>query len=293
MLPSELMKQIHLLEIRSSKAVEEITGGAYCSVFKGRGIEFEEVREYTQEDDIRDIDWNVSARMGTPYIKKYVEERELNVLFLVDVSASGAFGSTGKTKRQSATELAALLAFSAGRNHDKVGMLLFSDRIEEYLVPRSGRKNTLRLIRDLLAFEPKGKGTDLNMALREARMLLNKRTVIFLVSDFETEQDFSKSLRILNRRHDVIAIRVLDPLEKEWPFAVNIGIEDAETGEVMEFSGSSSALRSFEDNGAALRRKSLAACDKARVDLIDLECGEEPLRPLIQFFEKRKKHNQR
>lgn len=202
MLPPELAKQIRLLEIRTNRAVDEITGGAYRSVFKGRGIEFEEVREYTPEDDVRDIDWNVSARMGSPYIKKYVEERELTVLLLVDVSASGAFGSAEKSKRRTAAELAALLAFSAGRNGDKVGLLMFSDRIELYVPPRSGRSHTLRLIREMLAFRPQSGGTDIDLALRESAQLLKKRSVVFLLSDLIDRKEFETSLKLLNRRHD-------------------------------------------------------------------------------------------
>ena len=171
MLPPELAKQIRLLEIRTDRVVDEITGGAYRSIFKGRGIEFDEVREYTVEDDVRTIDWNVSARMGAPYIKKFVEERELTVMLAVDVSASGAFGSAEKTKRRSAAELAALLAFSAGKSGDKVGLMMFSDRIELYVPPRSGRRHTLRLIREMLAFQPGHPGTDIDLALREAAQI--------------------------------------------------------------------------------------------------------------------------
>ena len=179
MLPAELAKQIRLLEIRTTRIVDEITGGAYRSAFKGRGIEFDEVREYTPDDDVRAIDWNVSARMGAPYIKKFIEERQLNVLLLVDVSASGAFGSAEKTKRRTAAELAALLAFSAGNSGDKVGLLMFSDKIELYVPPRSGRRHTLRLIREMLYFKPQSKGTDIDLALKEALQILSQKSVKF------------------------------------------------------------------------------------------------------------------
>ena len=168
MIPEEIAKQIRLLEIRTTRMVDEISGGAYRSVFKGAGIEFEEVREYTPEDDARTIDWNVSARMGSPYVKKFVEERELNVMLLVDVSASGAFGSAAKSKRRTAAELAALIAFSAAGNHDKVSLMMFSDRIELFVPPRSGRRHILRLIREMLAFQVQSKGTDIGLALRES-----------------------------------------------------------------------------------------------------------------------------
>lgn len=213
MLPPEIAKQIRLLEIRTNRTVDEITGGAYRSAFKGRGIEFEEVREYTVEDDVRDIDWNVSARMGTPYVKKFVEERELSVLLLVDVSASGVFGSSERSKRRTAAELAAILAFSAAHNGDKVGLLMFSDRIELYVPPKSGRSHTLRLIREMLAFEPVSKGTNIDLALRESAQLLKKRSVVFLLSDLIDSQSYEASLKILNRKHDVIAVGLLDPTD--------------------------------------------------------------------------------
>ena len=222
MLPSEISKQIRLLEIRTNRMVDEITGGAYRSAFKGRGIEFEEVREYTVEDDVRDIDWNVSARMGVPYVKKYVEERELSVLLLVDVSASGVFGSAERNKRQTAAELAAILAFSAARNGDKVGLLMFSDRIELYVPPKSGRSHTLRLIREMLAFEPVSKGTNIDLALRESAQLLKKRSVVFLLSDLIDAQNFEMSLKILNRKHDVIVAGIVDPTEKRWPSLLDV-----------------------------------------------------------------------
>ena len=235
MIPEELVKQIRLLEIRTNRMVDEISGGAYRSVFKGAGIEFEEVREYTVEDDARTIDWNVSARMGAPFVKKFVEERELNIMLLVDVSSSGAFGSAAKSKRQSAAELAALIAFSASKNHDKVSLLMFSDKIELYVPPRSGRRHTLRLIREMLAFEPRNKGTDIGLALRESSRLLKKSSVVFLISDFIDSKEFSMPLKQLNRRHDVIAVQIYDPSERNWQVDSSIVVEDAETGEVISF----------------------------------------------------------
>ncbi|MBQ4107446.1 MAG: DUF58 domain-containing protein [Lentisphaeria bacterium] len=288
MLPPELAREIRKLEIRTDRVVDELIGGAYHSVFKGRGIEFEEVREYAEGDDVRDIDWNVSARMNTPYIKKYIEERELNVLLMVDVSASGSVGTGRRTKRQTAAELAALLAFSAGRNGDKVGLLLFSDRRELMLAPRSGRTHTLRLIRDLLAFQPQGHGTDLAGAVAEADRLLNKRCVIFLISDFIEGGDYAAGLRVLNRRHDVIAVRIRDRSELAWETMLGTGVCDAETGEVIQLSGSAAERRAFAEAAAAELRRSEAICEAAKVDLIDLRCGDDLLRPLIRFFERRK-----
>ena len=289
MLPPELAKQIRLLEIRTNRAVDEITGGAYRSVFKGRGIEFEEVREYTPEDDVRDIDWNVSARMGSPYIKKYVEERELTVLLLVDVSASGAFGSAEKSKRRTAAELAALLAFSAGRNGDKVGLLMFSDRIELYVPPRSGRSHTLRLIREMLAFRPQSGGTDIDLALRESAQLLKKRSVVFLLSDLIDRKEFETSLKLLNRRHDVVALQIFDPVEHRWPSALPVVVEDAESGELVRFGGGRRELGRLEAELEQVREARREFCRRARVDLIEIESGREVLRPVIEFFARRRR----
>lgn len=287
MLPPELAKQIRLLEIRTNRVVDEITGGAYRSAFKGRGIEFEEVREYTPEDDVRDIDWNVSARMGSPYIKKYVEERELTVLLLVDVSASGAFGSAEKNKRRTAAELAALLAFSAGRNGDKVGLMMFSDQIELYVPPRSGRSHTLRLIREMLAFEPRSKGTDIDLALRESTQILKKRSVVFLLSDLIAD-NFESSLKILNRKHDVVAVQIFDPVEHRWPSLLPVVVEDAESGELIRFGGGNRSLRHLDQELDAARAERREICRRARVDVIELETGGEVLRPVIEFFARRR-----
>ena len=282
MIPEELVKQIRLLEIRTNRMVDEISGGAYRSVFKGAGIEFEEVREYTVEDDARTIDWNVSARMGAPFVKKFVEERELNIMLLVDVSSSGAFGSAAKSKRQSAAELAALIAFSASKNHDKVSLLMFSDKIELYVPPRSGRRHTLRLIREMLAFEPRNKGTDIGLALRESSRLLKKSSVVFLISDFIDSKDFSMPLKQLNRRHDVIAVQIYDPSERNWQVDSSIVVEDAETGEVISFdAGDRKRLQAEMDSAS---NAVAALCRSARVDRVEIESGSDVLGPLIQFY---------
>ena len=286
MLLAELAHQIRLLEIRTDHLVEEITGGAYRSVFKGRGIEFDEVREYTTDDDVRSIDWNVSARMGTAFVKKFVEERELVVMLAVDLSASGDFGAAAKSKRQTAAELAALLAFSAGKNGDKVGLLLFTDRIELYLPPRSGRKHALRIIRELLAFQPSGRGTDIDGALRESAKLMKKRGVVFLLSDMFSPEKFAASLRLLNSRQDVIALELIDPVEKVFPAAVPITVEDAETGEIVEYSGNVSDVNLAL---SAAEAEKAAVCRQAKVDLIQVGCTGDVLKPLIGFFAERKR----
>jgi len=287
MLPPELAKQLRLLELRTDRAVDEITGGAYRSVFKGRGIEFDEVREYVDGDDVRTIDWNVSARMGAPYIKKFVEERELTVLLLVDLSASGAVGSAGKNKRRSAAELAALLAFSAGRSGDKVGLLMFSDRIELFVPPRSGRRHTLRLIREVLAYEGRSRGTDIDLALREAAKVMKKRGVIFLLSDFIDGGEYEHSLKLLNRRHDVVALEIFDPVERSWPTGLPVTIEDAESGETVEFDGGA-RLAALDAELQRRTDETRARCRRARTDLVEIESGTDVLKPLIDFFARRR-----
>ena len=287
MLPAELAKQIRLLEIRTGRIVDEITGGAYRSAFKGRGIEFDEVREYTVDDDVRMIDWNVSARMGEPYIKKFVEERELTVLLLVDVSASGAFGSAEKTKRRTAAELAALLAFSAGNSGDKVGLLMFSDKIELYVPPRSGRRHTLRLIREMLYFTPQSKGTDIDLALRESLQLLSKKSVIFLLSDLNAPNSFARSLKLLNRKHDVVALEVFDPVEHRWPVNLPVMVEDAESGELVRFGGRR-FLETLNAELESIRQQKKSVCRDARVDLVEIPSGGDVLKPVIDFFARRR-----
>ena len=287
MLTSELIKKVRKIEIKTRRIVDEITGGAYHSVFKGRGIEFDEVREYTINDDVRDIDWNVTARMGVPYIKKFVEERELTVMLAVDSSASGFYGSGNMTKHDQAVETAALLAFSAIRNHDRVGLMMFTDRTELYLPPRSGRLHGLRLVRELLAHEPKGRKTDINAALGKLMHSLKKRTVIFLISDLLDPQNFETTLKIVNRRHDVVSVRILDPLEFKWPSIPGVVVEDAETGARGFLPGSASCRTGYADAAGLIHRTNLERCRRAKVDMIDIRCGDDVVKPLLTFFHQR------
>ena len=292
MLSKDLLSQVKKIEIRTRRIVDDITAGAYHSVFKGRGIEFDEVREYTHEDDVRDIDWNVTARMATPYIKKYVEERELTVMLAVDASASTMFGSRDKTKARHTAEIAALLAFSAIRNNDRVGLLLFTDRTELYLPPKSGKTHGLRLIRELMVRKPEGRGTDIGGALNNLMQVLHKKAVIFLISDFIDEGDFGKLLTVANRRHDVVATRILDPLEIEIPKTADMMIEDAESGESTIFPGRSSLfLRRYSRFAKELHTKNEELCKRAKVDLIDFRCGEDIVKPLVTFFKRRQSKN--
>lgn len=262
----ELFKKVRKIQIVTSRAVNEIMAGEYNSVFKGRGMEFDEVREYMPGDDVRAIDWNVTARSGRPHVKRYCEERELTILFLVDVSLSNAFGSTDKTKAELAAEVAAVLAFSAIRNNDKVGLILFSDRIEKFIPPRKGKKPVLRLIREMIDPEPRGNGTDIALALEYLQRVQRKRAVVFLISDF-IAQDFSRQLRMARRRHDIVAVSVADPREAALPDVGLIEVEDAETGEVLMLDTSSATVRalftSCSDAAVEHRRRTFR---KSKVD---------------------------
>lgn len=231
----DLMKKIRRLEIRTRHLVEDLFAGSYLSVFKGRGIEFDQVRKYEMGDDARSVDWNVTARMGELYVKRFVEERELTMLLAVDVSASNDFGTQGQFKRDAALEMTALLAFAAVRNNDKVGLLLFTDRVEKFIPPRKGRRHILRILRELLAFEPQGRGTDLGVALEYLNRAMKRRGIVVLVSDFQAEpESYRQALNIAGKRHDVIAIDLRDPMESEIANVGLLALQDAETGEIVE-----------------------------------------------------------
>ena len=294
MISKDLLARVRKIEIRTRRMVDEITAGAYHSVFKGAGIEFDEVREYTPEDDVKDIDWNVTARMGHPYIKKYIEERELTVMLLVDASASGHFGSGEKTKNEVAAEIASLLAFSAIRNHDKVGLLLFTDQTELYLPPKSGRLHGLRLIRELLARDPEHRGTDISAALEKIIKILRKKAVIFLISDMIDEnKSYKKILTIANKRHDIIAVRILDPKELEFPRIPGLSIADSEKGSLGYFSGGRRAAEKYAEEVKRLHEENKEICKKAKVDLIDIKTDEDLVKPLMSFFRQRERLVQR
>src|ERR1700690_278917 len=233
LLSPALFKRIRQIEIRTNREVTGVLGGQYHSVFKGRGMEFEEVREYLPGDEVRSIDWNVTARFGHPFVKKFKEERELTVMLVVDVSASGQFGSVRQTKNEMAAELAAVLAFSAIRNNDKVGLIMFTDQIEKYVPPKKGRSPVLRVIREILAFQPKGRGTNLKAALDYLNHVQTRRAVTFVLSDFQLpdEETVRKKLRVASKRHDVIALSLRDPREEELPAVGLLELRDAETDE--------------------------------------------------------------
>ncbi len=289
MIPGELAKKIRYIQIYTSKAVNDSLAGEYESLFKGRGMEFQEVREYQIGDDIRTIDWNVTARTGDPYVKLFKEERELTVMFLVDLSASGAFGSTGQIKNEAAAEICALLAFSAIKNNDKVGLIVFTDRVEMFIPPEKGTTHVLRLIRELLNFKPEKGKTDLVAGMDYLGRVLHKKSVVFLVSDFQCE-GFENQLRILGKRHDLIAVSITDPREVSMPNAGLIQLEDAETGEMIIIdTGSSSFRNRYEQLGGARLDGLKRLFRSMDIDHIDIRTGEDYVFDLVKFFRNRER----
>jgi uncharacterized protein (DUF58 family) len=286
---NDLTNQIRRIEIRTRHKVEDLFAGSYLSVFKGRGIEFDEVRPYQSGDDVRSVDWNVTARMGELYVKRFIEERELTVLLLVDVSGSQDFGSVGRFKREAVAEMAALLAFAASRNNDKVGLLLFTDCVEKYFPPRKGRRHILRLVRELLTFQPAGRGTDLKAVLDYANRMFKRRGIVFLLSDFQTDpQTYRKALNVAGRRHDLVAIDLRDPLEKNIAPVGLMVLEDAETGELAEVDTTDPAWRkAFSARQERMDTAIQQVLNGAKVDRIDLATSDDFINALTRFFQNR------
>ncbi|MCB9078348.1 MAG: DUF58 domain-containing protein [Anaerolineaceae bacterium] len=295
MLTQELIKKIRRIEIRTRRLVNTSFAGEYHAIFKGRGIEFDEVRPYRPGDEVRTIDWNVTARTGELFVKRYIEERELTVMLLVDASASGQFGTSTRFKREIAAELAAVLAFSAISNNDKVGLLVFTDQIELFITPRKGKRHVLRLIRDLLAFQPQGRRTNLKLGLETLNHMLKRRSIIFLLSDFLTPPDSYRSiLQVSNRRHDVIAITLTDPREQEFPNVGLIAIEDAETGDIqLVDTGNRKWREEFKERVTELHTARERVFRKAKVDRIDITTDSDYVIPLTNFFEQRARRMRR
>jgi uncharacterized protein (DUF58 family) len=284
---AEILKKIRALEIKTKGLVETAFAGDYHSVFKGRGMNFEDVREYQPGDEIRAIDWNVTARLGNAFVKKFTEERELTVMLIVDVSASGNFGSTTQSKRELAAELACLLAFSAIRNNDKVGLLLFTDRVELFIPPKKGRSHTLRLIREILFFEPVGRETDPALALDYLNKIVTRRAVVFFISDFQAP-DFSHTLAVSGRRHDFIAVHIKDERETVLPNIGIITLEDAETGEQIEINTADRTTRArFNDLAGEKDRELARTLRRNNIDTITLRTSEDYLPALRSFFKLR------
>ena len=289
--PREILKKIRRIELRTRRLVNTSFSGRYHSVFKGRGMNFEEVREYAPGDEIRSIDWNVTARMNAPYVKKFTEEREMTVMLLVDVSASGSYGSVENSKRELAAEVASILAFSAIQNNDKVGLILFSDEVELFIPPKKGRLHTLRVIREMLYFEPKRKGTDIANALDYLNKVTSRRAVVFVISDF-LSADFTKPLTVAAKRHDLVAMPVIDPGEEELPPVGILTLEDAETGEQIDINTSNRAAANAFAAIEERRHADLARLlRQRRIDSIPLRTDKDYLTALRSFFEARERRH--
>ena len=289
MLPKEVLRKIRRIEITTSRLVTDFLSGQYESVFKGRGIEFDEVREYQPGDEIRTIDWNVTARMGHPFVKKFVEERQLTVMILLDASSSSNFGTTKRYKKELAAEVSAVLAFAATQNNDRIGLIIFTDRIEKFVPPRKGLHHVLRVVREALYFTPKGKGTDIAGALRYLDNVVSRRAVTFIISDFMAK-DFKKPLSIANKRHDVVAITISDPRETELPNAGIVELIDAETGRSFTIDTSSEKVRANYAKGASLMRKERSEIfGSVGVDHIDISTDRSYIEAFIKFFKMRKR----
>jgi len=289
MIPKEILKKVRRIEITTRGMVNDVFSGEYQSVFKGRGIEFTEVREYLHGDDIRSIDWNVTARMGHPYVKKFDEERQLTIVFLVDASASARFGTVERTKTELAAELSAVLALSAARNNDRVGLVAFTDRIEKVVPPDRGRRHALRVVRELLSLEPEGRGTDIPLALDYLANVVQRHAIVFLVSDFLAE-GYERALAVANRRYDLVAVEVTDPREAELPRVGVLELTDAESGERIVVDTDDAAFRlRYREAAEARRAERARTFRKLGIDTITLRTGADYVEPLERFFRARER----
>ena len=291
MLTGDLIARIRRIEITTRKLVNDGFAGEYQSVFKGRGMEFDEVRQYHPGDDVRTIDWNVTARTGEPYVKSYIEERELTVMLVVDVSGSGDFGTRNRFKRELAGELAAVMSFAATTNNDKVGLLLFTDRVESLVPPRKGRSHVLRMLRDLLVFQPVGSGTDIRLALDTVHQMLKRRSIVFLISDFLADpESYRQAMLVTNRRHDVVAFDLNDPLEREIADVGILALEDAESGQLRWVdTGSREWKQEFSEKVARLEEDKKELFTAAGVDRIRVTTERDYVAEVGAFFKDRRR----
>jgi len=288
-IPKDVMRAIRRIQIRTNRLVNKGLGGEYHSVFKGRGMEFSEVREYQPGDDVRTIDWNVTSRTGALHVKKFVEERELTVFLVVDASRSGDFGTVGRDKLATAAELAAVLAFSAVRNNDRVGLLLFSDRVEALVPPAKGAEHVLRVVREVLCHEPQGRGTDIELALREVTRSLKKRAIVFLISDF-LDEGYEFAMRVAARKHDLVAVSVEDPREDELPAMGLVEVEDAESGQrVLVDTGSRRVRHAWKQAAAARRQARTQLFRRIGVDSLEVRTDQPYDVPIMRFFKMRER----
>ena len=287
MIPAEILKKVRLIEIKTRHIVNNIFGGEYHSAFKGMGMEFAEVREYYPGDDIRAIDWNVTARTGKPFIKKYDEERELTVMLIVDVSASGFFGTGESLKSDIMIELASILSFSAIKNNDKVGLLLFSDKIEEFIPPKKGKSHVLRVIREMIYHKAKDRKTDISIALEHIQKVLKRKSIIFLLSDF-WDDSYQQTMKLINKKHDLINIQILDKAEIAIPKLGMVKFHDAETQKSAWIDTNNKQVQNISTKYIQNKNKVIKEfCKKNKIDFISIDTGEGYLNPLEQFFSSR------
>lgn len=285
---SELLKKVRKIEIKTRGLSSQIFSGEYHSAFKGRGMAFSEVREYTPGDDVRSIDWNVTARFNSPFVKVFEEERELSVVLLVDASASSLFGTRSQMKQDLITELCAVVAFSASQNNDKIGVIFFTDKIEKFIPPKKGKSHILRIIRELIEFRPENKNTDLQVALKYLNNVIKKRSVVFLISDFLCAANYSDSLKIANKKHDLVALRIVDKAEQELPRIGLLKLKDNENGKTLWVDSSESSFRKqFAVNQLKFEEQLKDVFTKAGVDSARLFTHESYVKPLINLFKKR------
>ncbi len=284
---AELLKKVRRIELKTKGLSNQIFSGEYHSAFKGRGMAFSEVREYSVGDEVRTIDWNVTARLGTPYIKIFEEERELTVILVVDVSASDSFGSTEQLKKSVITEICAVLAFSAITNNDKIGVIFFSDKIEKFIPPKKGKSHILRIIRELIEFKPEHQGTDISMALRYLNNVVKKRSIAFLITDF-IDSDYETSLKLANKKHDLVALNIYDRRERDMPKVGRVLFADPETGEMNWINTNSLKVRrNYAERAEARQSQIVGACKRAGVDVANIETNESYIKPLRNLFSKR------
>lgn len=285
---SELLKKVRKIEIKTRGLSSQVFSGEYHSAFKGRGMAFSEVREYTPGDDVRTIDWNVTARFSTPFVKVFEEERELSVVLMVDVSASGAFGTRTQMKQDMITELCAVVAFSASQNNDKIGVIFFSDKIEKFIPPKKGKSHVLRIIRELIEFKPENTKTDLQVALKYMTNVIKKRSIVFLISDFYAENNYKDSLKIAGKKHDLVAMRIIDKAEQELPDVGVIKLKDNESGKIIWVNTSNKEFRKqFTINQLKFEEELKDTFNRSGIDSTRIMTHENYVKPLMNLFKNR------
>ena len=285
---SELLKKVRKIEIKSKGLSNQIFSGEYHSAFKGRGMAFSEVREYTPGDDVRTIDWNVTARFNSPFVKVFEEDRELSVVLLVDISASGAFGTSNQFKQDVITEICAVIAFSASQNNDKIGIIFFTDKIEKFIPPKKGKTHILRIIRELIEFKPENKKTNIELALKYLTNVIKKKSIVFLISDFLSNHDYKDAIKIANKKHDLVALRIIDKTEMDIPQVGLVKLKDNESGDILWIDTNDKLFRKqFATNKINFESNLKEIFNRAGIDSANINTNESYIKPLMNLFKKR------